>query len=264
MTSSDTNKICAIVIPVWKRMISEPEFRSLSQCRRILGGNQMYDIILVSKEGVDEKYYRYIWEASSHPLDKSEMRIVKFPDRCFESRLSYSGLLSSKAFYERFRNYPNILIYQLDAWVFSDSLSEWCDKGYDYIGAPWCHLCRMGRGKCKEWISEGFVGNGGLSLRRTDSFMRHLPYDGFDDALYSNSMTEDLYVSLISAFRRPKCDEASRFSVETNARFLISEYGKGELPFGFHGLAVYDRSLYEKMTSDKFQGGNILEWLKTK
>ena len=28
-----------------------------------------------------------------------------------------------------------MLIYQLDCYLFEDKIDEWCNKGYDYIGA---------------------------------------------------------------------------------------------------------------------------------
>lgn len=39
-------------------------------------------------------------------------------------------------FYRRFGKYKYMLIYQLDAFVFSDKLLDFCEMGYDYIGAP--------------------------------------------------------------------------------------------------------------------------------
>ena len=77
-----------------------------------------------------------------------------------------------------------ILIYQLDAFVFKDELKEWCQKGYDYIGAPWIAtientiwlkyfniVARKFRSKNKNNREQIFfkVGNGGFSLRRTSS-----------------------------------------------------------------------------------------------
>lgn len=42
----------------------------------------------------------------------------------------------SAEFYDRFAAYEYVLIYQLDAFVFADRLAEFCQMGYDYIGAP--------------------------------------------------------------------------------------------------------------------------------
>lgn len=250
-------KKCAIAIPVWKRLISENEFKSFVQCSIILGKNPLYDILFVTKEGIDEAYYNSIWKLAGND---SNAKFIKFPEKCFESRLDYSYLLSSKEFYSKFTSYENILIYQLDAWVFSDELSEWCDKGYDYVGAPWCHLCK--KGNCHEnFVSDSFVGNGGLSLRRVDSFIKNLPIEKFENNIFTNIVNEDLYISLISNFKKPNCVEASRFSVETFASQLIKN-NEGRLPFGFHGLKVYDRELFEKLTNETFAGNEIINKIK--
>ena len=82
-------------------------------------------------------------------------------------------------FYQRFRRFEYILIYQLDAFVFSDRLEEFCRLGYDYIGAPW----PLGDGNKhnEELVVEGnhflTVGNGGFSLRRVQACI---------DALWKN------------------------------------------------------------------------------
>ena len=249
-------KKCAIAIPIWKRAINGFELNSLIQCRCVLGQNADYDILFFGPDGVHEKYYRGIWE--TFKADESEFtEIIRFPDRCFESRLSYSHLLTCKEFYSRFSDkYENILIYQLDAWVFKDELSEWCDSDYDYIGAPWCHLCRIGKKDGCDGM-KSFVGNGGLSLRKVRTMVEKLPYDTFDDALYNESLNEDTYIGLCgNDIKRPICSVAAKFSVETNASALIGTYG---IPFGFHGLNAYDGALFEKLTSETFKGKEILK-----
>ena len=60
-----------------------------------------------------------------------------------------------------------ILIYQLDAWVFSDQLDFWIEQGYDFIGAPLFEGFHKGN-------SINFVRglNGGLSLRSIQTSIR--------------------------------------------------------------------------------------------
>jgi hypothetical protein len=74
----------------------------------------------------------------------------------------------SKHFYKQFAEYVYILIYQLDAYVFSDQLEFWCGKQYDYIGAPWLDEGEIGEPPVFRPISGG---NGGLSLRRVEKFI---------------------------------------------------------------------------------------------
>jgi hypothetical protein len=87
------------------------------------------------------------------------LRVERFDDRFFASTQTYSALLLGQEFYERLAGFQFILVHQLDAFIFEDRLSFWCEQGYDYIGAPW-------RDRAGTWRG---VGNGGLSLRRTQA-----------------------------------------------------------------------------------------------
>jgi len=86
--------------------------------------------------------------------------------------MAHSQLLLSKGFYEAFSDYDYVLIYHLDALVFSDKLTSWCRKGYDYIAPPWIkHDDAPYSGKAE---FEGKIGSGGFSLRKVDSFLKVL------------------------------------------------------------------------------------------
>lgn len=251
-------KVCAVAVPVWKRALSRDEAMSLVQLRCVLGRNPAYDIVLFGPERCDWGYYASLFSGLDCG-DGGRFAVLAMEDRMFESRLSYSRLLCSRDFYSRFAGYGHVLVHQLDAWVMSDRLEEWCAKGYGYVGAPWCHLCRMGRGSCAGWESEGFVGNGGLSLRDVDAFAEMLPYGTYDDAAFGYDMNEDVYVSMVRGITRPKCGEAASFAVETDARRLIAEKLGGGRPFGFHALAGYDSELYGMLVGESFLGAAIME-----
>ena len=81
-------------------------------------------------------------------------------------------MLLSPQFYKRFIDYKFILIYHLDALVFSDQLIEWCEMNYDYIGAPW--IKHKDAPYAGNPTYEGRVGNGGFSLRKIGSFLKVL------------------------------------------------------------------------------------------
>ncbi|MDZ7831109.1 MAG: DUF5672 family protein [Desulfobacterales bacterium] len=98
-------------------------------------------------------------------LEGVELR--EFPAHYFKNIKNYSKLLLSPEFYETFVEYDYVLIYQLDCLVFSDNLRSWCEMGYDYIGAP-----LFEKESQPPRISR--VGNGGLSLRRVQSFLNVL------------------------------------------------------------------------------------------
>jgi hypothetical protein len=137
-----------IVVPIYQANLTPDEEISLLHLQHALGS---YDKYFVAPELLEIKC--------------RGIGVKRFDDRFFADTASYSKLLLSRMFYEAFAEYKYILVYQLDCLVFSDQLSRWCGAGFDYIGAPWL--------KNHTDPSQGFsrVGNGGLSLRRVESFL---------------------------------------------------------------------------------------------
>jgi hypothetical protein len=147
-------KNIVVIIPSEKINFSDDEKLSITRCRKILG---RYPSIAV----LPEKF-----RDSRKPSEFEGLKFEYFPSRYFRSTRTYSRLLLSSEFYARFKNYEYMLIHQTDALVFRDELLEWAEKDYDYIGAPWF------AGDCaRDNNSMVGVGNGGLSLRKTSSFM---------------------------------------------------------------------------------------------
>lgn len=143
----------AVVVPVEKNILLDTEKISLSHCDKYLND---YDRYLISPQDISYQRPGYIG--------------LKFSAKYFSNINAYSSLLVSKYFYEHFIEYEYILIYQLDALVFSDKLIDWCNKGYDYIGAPWY---KKDVAEVLGWkISKNCVGNGGLSLRKVESHIK--------------------------------------------------------------------------------------------
>lgn len=142
----------AIVVP-WPggEGLTEAQEISLKHLRHYLGD---YDIYLIAP-----------WGARCR-LDG--MRIIPFRPRYFGSAAAHGLLLMSKGFYKRFGNYEHVMFYHLDSLVFSDGLSEWCGKPYDYIGAPWF--------RCEDspWVDRARVGNGGFALLRVSKAIEAL------------------------------------------------------------------------------------------
>jgi hypothetical protein len=157
MTSPDNldkrypSTLVAIVVPIYKDRLSPEESISFNHVTRFLG-----------------EYEKYVIAPKHLKVQFPGFYTKLFDDHAFTSVGSYSKLLLSQQFYEAFEDYKYILIYQLDCLIFSDELIEWCKADYDYIGAPWF--------KSKTEPSKGFsrVGNGGLSLRNVDAFLRVL------------------------------------------------------------------------------------------
>ena len=115
----------AVTVPIYRREPEASEKASLAQCVEVLGGS--HPLILFAPESLALGPYLDI----AH-----EAAVERFGDRFFASVGGYNSLLLSPDFYERFSSFEHILICQLDAWVFRDELDLWCEKKYDYIGAP--------------------------------------------------------------------------------------------------------------------------------
>ena len=149
-----------VVIPVYKKDLSAEEQHSLRQCCSIL---KNYQLALVTYPECNLTIYNKILQAAN-----VDYTIELFDRSYFYSVQSYNCLLLNYDFYLRFNTFDYILIYQLDGFVFKDELTEWCNKGFDYIGAPWF-------AKYKSY-EDGHplykVGNGGVSLRKVSSFLK--------------------------------------------------------------------------------------------
>ena len=134
----------AIVVP-WPggEMLTESQEVSLRHLRHFLGNHNIY---LVAPTGAR--------------LHIDGIKTMHFRPRCFGSAAAHGLLLMRKGFYKKFRKYEHVMFYHLDSLVFGDELKEWCDKPYDYIGAPWF--------RCEDspWVDRPRVGNGGFALLR--------------------------------------------------------------------------------------------------
>lgn len=149
-TEEDRKKLVAVVVPLhFRNYLTPEEETSKMHLEHFLG-----------------KYDKYVAAAESLEVNFAGYRIKKFKDKYFGSAEAYRKLTLSRHFYDSFREYKYILIYQLDALVLSDQLTEWCEKDFDYIGAPWI------KSPDTPWVTEPAVGNGGFALHKVESFLR--------------------------------------------------------------------------------------------
>ena len=148
-----------IVIPIYKEIPTSNELKALEQCCCVLN---RYPITTISPSTLSLENYTVVFERYKiHHIP------IHFECEYFSSVRGYNKLMLSKFFYESFTEFDNILIYQLDAFVFRDELTEWCEKEYDYIGAPWFE----GYKTYEEGRKLYKVGNGGFSLRKVSAFL---------------------------------------------------------------------------------------------
>lgn len=255
-----------VLVMSYRSDLSEYEEISLRQCINILGH---YPIHIVKPGSVN---------ITSWPVDFDQIGIESFDDNYFKDVGAYSRLLLSPEFYKRFLKYKYILIYQLDAFVFSDRLSEWCRKGFDYVGAPWF----------KDFSSTDpaapfiYGGNGGFSLRKTESHLKVLksfsyisrPRENWKKRMQPNKTAlaviheaagyvldltirnntfwpmnsfkgfEDQFWCLVASrnfpwFKIPGYQEELEFAFEMQPRRMFA-VNENKLPFGCHAWWKYD------------------------
>jgi hypothetical protein len=248
-----------IIIPIYKSSLSLDEKASYLQCLSIL---YKHTIALVTFEELDCSEYYTLAESKNVHIEK-----YLFNKSYFESTNGYNRLCKSYSFYNTFSSFDYMLIYQLDAWVFTDNLISWCQKNYDYIGAPWFEDF----GKHEENKPLWLVGNGGFSLRKIDYFIKILSWRGpvmrcniwknfsLRKLLYAlghhntmpdytkSGLNEDMFFSIYmrqSWFppRIPTCREAAFFSMEKSPAFLYQLIG--QLPFGCHAYKKFDFDIF--------------------
>jgi len=124
-----------------------------------------------------------------HNLDKRNLSLTE-----------YNKLLTQSKFYEHFES-EYVLIFQTDSMLFPQSIFDISDfLGYDYVGAPW------------QWAEKkDGGGNGGLSLRKVESFLNILEKHDYP---LSVDVAEDLFFDSLPLKFAP-FDVAQRFSVES-------------------------------------------------
>jgi hypothetical protein len=151
---------CCIVIPIYQAHPEKAELASLRQCIKVL---KNYPVFFVTHKNLDCSVYDTICRESGIVFSYKY-----FSTLYFNNLHGYNAFMLSKHFYEQFAEYTYMLIYQLDAYVFSDELEFWCGQQYDYIGAPWLKEGETGGNPVLKSIP---VGNGGFSLRRVAKFI---------------------------------------------------------------------------------------------
>ena len=153
----------AVVIPIFKNKLDPDEILSLRQCLKILAS---HPVIFASPESLSLSYYKKICQEYH-----TDFLVETFHRSYFSSIQAYNKLMLSVPFYRRFQSYDYILIYQLDSYVFTNQLDYWCNKGFDFIGAPWFE----GRSQSNENSNfMRYAGNGGFSLRRVQAAIQVL------------------------------------------------------------------------------------------
>lgn len=243
MKRRQRSKLVAVIVPLSSRpQLTPDEEISLRHLKHHLGS---YDSFMIHPKSLRVSFDGFT--------------MLPFKDRYFGSARNHNRLLVSPHFYKAFRGYRFILIHHLDVLVFSDQLTQWCTRNYDYIAPPWIEY----DGAPYQGIGiENFCGNGGFSLRKVESFLRvlrilHRPKPTKDYLLritgrrkrIEDKRSEDVFWGTVAStidpsFRPAPFAEALQFAFECNPR-LCFERNSHRMPFGCHAWARYDRAFWE-------------------
>jgi len=249
-----------VLIFTHKPELAWQERIALEQCHRVLGNHPTQ---LVCPQGMDVAEYQNL---------APNLQVDYIPACWLASVAAYNRLKLSPWLYRRYAEFDFMLTYELDAFVFRDELDEWCERGWDYIGAPWF----VGFNNATAGAPYLGVGNSGFSLRRIKTMLRisttwrcveptqalwirsfasrsSLPrrLQFFAKAVLFNNfhfpfcpqVFEDYHWGIHAAkafpeFRLAPIEDAARFSFEVNPERLFKECG-GQLPFGCHKWMHY-------------------------
>jgi hypothetical protein len=263
------NKQVCVVIPIHTPTPSAYELISFQQCFAVL---HKHAIKVIAPHGLQlDAYYQVT------PIFETIFIDAKWQS----TLLGYNKLKTSRFFYNLFVGYEFLLTYELDCFVFKDELDLWCQKAYDYIGAPWF---------------EGFaepapnakligVGNSGFSLRRIPKIRKVLseiyyknpaeynagrkallkayvkyPYRWLRNQFGENYTVqnayhayEDIFFSEVvpayfTDFEVAPINEAIKFSFEVKPERLF-ELNNQELPMGCHAWWRYNLSFWRPIVA---------------
>ncbi len=215
-------KVCkndiVVVVPIYTMNLSFYDKISLNRAEKILAE---YQLVAIAPRKLKGK------------LESVGLKVEYFDDHYFEDIQGYNELMLSTELYKRFSQYCYMLIYQLDAYVFSDKLLEFANSGYDYIGAPVPEFT---------WVNvTNKVGNGGFSLRKIEAFLELLSdFDSlWKDFEYRKGLPEDQFYAYCGSredtnFCVPTVDFAIRFALDMDVNDAFNKLGEN-LPFGCHG-----------------------------
>jgi hypothetical protein len=218
------SKLVAVVVPMSNRAeLSREEMISIRHLEHFLG-----------------RYDKYLIIPRSLKIDIPGYEIKRFDDRFFGSAKAHTKLMLSSKFYKAFIDYKFILNYHLDSLVFSDQLTQWCEKGFDFIGSPWIkHERAIYHGRSK---LESLVGNGGFSLRNVRSFLKiiYSPRYRIDPSKHWR-MYYSTKPKYIKCFNLPK-KYLKRIKILNNAKREISEHMENEESFWvLRGMHYYPK-----------------------
>lgn len=230
-----------IAIPVYKEDLTIIEELSLRRLHNTLKDKSNVYAFCPIELNLDK--YREIFP---------ELKAMEFEPENFTSIDAYSHLCMKYEFYDAFSEYEYMLIYQLDCYLVKDAIGWWCDKGYDYVGAPilvphsdWQNFSVDNEGNITRFTP--VVGNGGLSLRKINTFKfltnpneeLRQRYKITDDKI-KDVHYEDVYFCVelnnLYEIEMPSWKDAMHFAIDMNPDIAYDKYEMKGLPIGIHAF----------------------------
>ena len=153
-----SNKKVVIVIPTRRYYLTDDDKISLAHLKKYLN---KYDTFFVIPKKITSRNFLSLG-----------YKVKKVDNNFFGTLRRVNEALLNKKFYEYFKNYDFMLIYQLDALVFSNQLGKWVNSGYDFVAAPWFGSIIGFLSHKKGYPTSG--GNGGFSLRKIQKCLKIL------------------------------------------------------------------------------------------
>lgn len=256
-----------VILPVHKSFsdLSKEELLSIGQLKAVLLNYPV--CIITGHDFVTEDYLRFF--QSEHVF------IERFDNQFFTSVKNYNLLCLSNNFYNRFKAFEYMLVYQSDSFVFRDELLFWTEKRFDFIGAPF-HTDNSQSFDASLWT----VGNGGFSLRSVNQcrnllkrianyvfllrvlnkmsiknmVTRGMAKLGSRRLFYANGISrnrynEDYVFGVLSKefmkhYNVAPLSEAIAFSFEAHPSELF-RMNHNRLPFGCHGWEKYEPEFWK-------------------
>lgn len=228
------NLIC--LVPIYQNELKGNEKKSFDELNAKLTETT---ISFISPADLDTTWYE-----QEYP----ECDIVRFQKWHKNSLQDYNDLMLATNFYERFREWSFLFIFQTDARFLGteEQLISFTKLPYDYWGAPWgregmrfidrvipgAGHSRLLRRLEGEVIAR--VGNGGVSLRRTSAISFFLAKHRKQMKKWEKA--EDLFIGYYGAkhpktLRLPDVDLAYQFAAEMDMEQQIKA---GQIPMAVH------------------------------
>lgn len=248
------NEVC-VVIPVYKEKLDSDEVKAVRQCIRKLQKLKMFFIAPAE--------LNVCWYKRNFP-DWEILNSIYWKKPKVEY---YNKMLLNSSFYKLFSRYSYIFLYQTDGYILGDTerLKEFCQKGYDYWGAPW-YTPWGGQEICR-WSFRGvehipymsshivprvcYVGNGGVSLRKTSACINLLQNKWFEAKIwYENEDKFFAYHGMDGEgklFLLPPAEEAEKFALELEMKDRIM---KGRVPFAVHAWKKHFPEMIMRLGED--------------